>query len=598
MSVYSFVEKYGGNLLINPSIIVNPTDTFCIDIETDEKDNFVGIAFTNDGINIGYNTSLTHTFSMVLKNWNLIGHNLKGDVKWLRQWGVNIKPEQLEYDTIVASYIKEPTRLRHGLKYLGKDILGIEWPSYEEMVGKGRSRHTLDTLPVEHVADYCGMDCLTTYRLYEWFRVHHTDNQKRIMKDIEMPLNRLLFQLEQRGVRLNLKRVKELDREFLNTIAILDVEINDLCKSIFYLLVSEKQIRKGWEKTASTKIKESGRINFSSWQQKKLVLHELGLNVETTDKKELIKYKDNPIVANMLQYSEYQKLHGFTQGFIESQKEGIIHTTFSQLTKNERGMTTGRISSRDINLMQIPIRTEAGNKLREVFVAREGMELICADYSQADLRVLAHYSQEPVFVEAFKQNKDIHQATADILGIERWKGKEINLAYANSVGAGKLSISLNIPFEDAKKVLEKFNNEMLTLSRWKEETLAKARDVQGIVTLHDWFVPIIGLDSTDWSTRGYAERQTISVLIQGGTAIIMKWAMLRLQEHAPEFSQLIQVHDEIVGEISKNNITLNTIKYIMEQVPFVELEIKIPFIVEIGCGKNWKEAKESSKVKT
>jgi len=479
LNTYSFVEQYDGKLTIDWFMYTNKP-IFCIDVETDEKDNFVGIAITSDGNYINYFTQLTTDLKKVLESTKLIGHNLKGDVKWLRQWGVDIKPEQIYYDTIIASYIKEPTRLHHGLKYLGKDILNIEWPSYKEMTVGG----TLDTVPVEHTADYCGMDCMVTYRLYEWFRVHHTDNQKRIMKDIEMPLNRLLFQLEQRGIQIDIDKVKKLDEIFGYDVTELTYITNKLY---------EKQIQQIPEL--------KGKLNLGSWQQKKLILHKLGIMVETTDKKELVKYKDNLIVANMLHYSEYQKLHGFTQGFLTAQKEGVIHATFSQLTKNERGMLTGRLSARDPNLMQIPVRTEAGNKLREVFIPREGMDLICADYSQADLRVLAHFSKEPVFTEAFVRGEDIHQTTADILGIERWKGKEVNLAYANSVGAGTLSDSLNIPFEDAKKVLEKFNWEMKTLARWKEETLDKARDVQGVVTLHNWFVPIQGLQSDEWKIR-------------------------------------------------------------------------------------------------
>ncbi len=611
MNTFSFVEQYGGKLFINKPIFPWTDSKLTIDCETDEQDNFVGIAVTFYNNCVHYFTSIDSSLKEILETHKLIGQNLKGDVKWLRQWGVNIPTEHLYYDTIIASYIKEPTRLHHGLKYLGKDILNMEWPSYDEMTGKmkgEKKKWTLDKLPMEYTADYCGMDCMVTSRLASWFMNHHTDNQKRIMNDIEMPINRLLFTLEQRGIKINLNRVKELDGEFLHHIEMLDVDTNDLCRNVVYLIHSDKKIRKGWEKTGATKIQDTGKINFGSWQQKKLVLHELGFKVETTDKKELVKYKENPIVANMLHYSEYQKLHGFTKSFLKEQKDGIIHATFSQLTKNERGMTTGRLSARDPNLMQIPVRTEAGNKLREVFIPREGMDLICADYSQADLRVLAHFSKEPVFTEAFMRGEDIHQATADILGLKgeegRRQGKEVNLAYANSVGAETLSESLNIPHEDAKKILKKFNSEMLVLSRWKEEVLEKARDVQGVVALHNWFVPIQGLQSDEWKIRGYAERQAVSVLIQGGTAIIMKLAMLRLQEKCPAFKQLIQVHDEIVGElniledkITQLNVVTNAIKYFMESVPEAELGVTIPFIVEIGSGKNWRAAKESSKVK-
>ena len=193
---------YGAQLHID-AIMPEPflSDLVAIDVETDEKDNFVGAAICVSDKHIYYFSKLNQYLKNRIECVNLIGHNVKFDIKQLINWGVSLTSENLYFDTCLASYVQDTTKASHGLKELAKEYLGMEWPNYKEMVGTGRNKQTLDKQPIEHVAAYCGMDCLATYRLWQYFQKKLTVDQKRYLETIELPTARALLNIELLGVR-------------------------------------------------------------------------------------------------------------------------------------------------------------------------------------------------------------------------------------------------------------------------------------------------------------------------------------------------------------------------------------------------------------
>lgn len=211
------VDDYAAQLA--PSITV-------VDVETDENDKFVGLAITSDGKSVWYFTELKGSLVReVLGRGMLVGHNLKADMHFLTANGIRVRSDQMHYDTMLASYVVNPTKESHGLKDLAKEILSWEWPSYQEMVGKGKSKATLDKQPVSLVANYCGMDCLATFKLYQHYLKVMTPNQKRILDHMEMPISRLLFQMEQQGVMLDVDYLRSLDERFGGELAQIEEDL-------------------------------------------------------------------------------------------------------------------------------------------------------------------------------------------------------------------------------------------------------------------------------------------------------------------------------------------------------------------------------------
>lgn len=543
------VSKHGAKLHIDEGHLF--TSPVVVDVETDEKDNFVGMALTDDGKDIYYYTRLYH-----YPDLKFIGHNIKADVKWMRSWGLDIKPEQLYYDTMLASYVMDPTKERHGLKTLARELLNISYPDYKDIVGKGRNRTTLDKQPTDITANYCGLDVLSTFRLFRFFTEKLNEKQKDLLENLEMPIMRLLYKMELQGVSIDAPYLQKLFIEF-------EEEIRDLKDNL------------------------GEDIN---WNSPKQVGKKLGIS--STGKKVLSEL-DNPIVKTLLEYRELTKLQStYVESLLEQQKKGKIYTTFNQL------IDTGRLSSHDPNLQNIPTRTERGDLLRRAFVASSDRVFVDADYSQIEYRLLAHFTQEPSLVKFYNEGgNDIHEETARILGVSRDLGKTLNFASIYGAGPKKIVQTVNtnskekITEEDAENFLKLYWDKLPRVRYWVEKIKEEARRNGTFQTLSGQHYKLKYIHDADRFKRFYSERQAVNGTIQGSAAYIIKLAMLALEKW--KMVPLIQVHDELLFELNNDNLDdiVLDIKETMESV----VKLSVPLVVSIGTGLNWKEAKDNGK---
>lgn len=598
----------GAQLVINPAepFYYRESSPLAVDVETDERDGFVGAAVCGDDGLVQYFTDIVELESVIRGN-PLIGHNLKGDIHWLRKWGVNVDERQMFFDTMIASYVMNPTRLSHGLKPLSAEMLKLSWPSYSDMVGKGRKRITLDKQPMESVARYCGMDSLATWKLYCLFQRTMTPNQRRVFNGVEMPVNRILFKIENRGVMIDVKLLDELDRDLSTKIQDIMTCVREMTKPEIKRMIGAhtlEGLKEKWEQTAYKAFQKTEEFNPGSWQQKRFLLKWLGIVVESTDKKHLIQHKDNKLIALLLQHSEFSKLYNaFISAFKTLPTLPTVHTTYSQVSEDKKdeddmhGIRTGRLSSKQPNLQQIPSRTDNGKLLRKLFVARgEEATLIVADYSQIELRLAAHFSHDPILVQAFKNGEDVHEATAKELGVDRFFGKTGNFLLAFGGSHYRLMSSLNIDEQKALDFYRLYWKKFRVLKVWKDKVIAVAKQTGGVRTILGRWIPVEDLDSPNMRVRGKAERRVVSCIIQGSAADVMKLAIMECDKAG--YLPVLTVHDELVFEVSKGggdsatdvgyHLDVEQIKEIMEGV----VKLDVPLIAEVGTGQNWGDAKK------
>lgn len=574
---------YGYPVIINecPTIVLGPV---CIDIETDEKDNFVGMACF-DGRELHYYTDLKKAVEQnCLDISPLIGHNLKGDMKWLIKWGVDIKPSQLYYDTILASYVQNTTKESHGLKTLAKEYLGLEWPTYKEMVGKGRAKVTLDKQEVERVAAYCGMDCLATYRLYEYFNKKLTEQEKKYLQDIELPTARVLLEMELKGAKVDTAYLSELNEKFLFEIDQLENRIND-----------------EW-----MKLSKEEPINVNSNRQVAELLEANGATLPKTrkgnkkvDKETLNAFRATiPVVSLLLEHSKLEKLQStYTQALLDKNIDGRIYGAFNQVSKNVKGdsfgIATGRLSSSNPNLQNIPTRTEEGKEIRQSFIASSGMTLIDADYSQIEPRLVAHFSNDALFIRSFVEDKDIYEELVEGTGRDRQDGKTFMLALLYGARPRKLASVFRCSEDEAEAIVNKIMSKLPAVTAWIERVKYEARKNLGVRTLFNRFIPLPLINSDDKYERMHWERVAVNSVIQGSAAEIMKLGLIRLQEHG--FCPFLTVHDEYLIEIlTKSPDGFDPIKYSKDYITNILkniVKLKVPLEVDVGVGNNWNEAK-------
>jgi DNA polymerase-1 len=473
--------KYGAVLFID-SKFGCPRTTIALDIETDEADNFVGLALCRSDNAVYYFTNLAD-IKDVLENNDFVGHNLKGDLHWLRKWGININASQLQHDTMIASYVVKPSRLSHGLKSISQELLNLIWPTYADIVGKGRSRVTLDKQPVSRVARYCGMDALATWKLHNYFQRTMTPNQRRVYQGIEMPVNRVLFQMEELGVLVDMKKLSDLDVQFKDKLEQIRACVRELSDQMIKDLIPkyEKTKLAKWGMSAMKAFNENGHFNPASSQQKRMLLTYLGYDVKNSRKQTLAKFKGNKLIDLLLEHSEFAKLYSsFIKGFNALGTLPLIHTTYSQVSESANneddmhGIRTGRLSSKHPNLQQIPSRTENGKLLRTMFIPRDGKTMVCADYSQIELRLAAHFSHDPILTKAFKNGEDIHEATAKALGVDRFLGKQGNFLLAFGGHYKKLMDVLALEEKAAIDFYNLYWRNFKVLGSWKRPTGGKS----------------------------------------------------------------------------------------------------------------------------
>jgi len=558
-------EDYGVKLHINKPAWFAPNLPVVIDCETDEQDNFVGLAMTQDGKHIYYWSDWIPEFADFVGSFKYITHNGKSDIRWLKKWGAKVSYETIAHDTKMLAYVMDSSLDSYSLKSLVKKYLGIEYQTYKEMVGVGKKKTTLDKQPIERVGAYCGMDVLATYKLQQYCLKHISQKQIDYYNNIELPMYKLLARMEDKGVYIDVDYLKKLDAELGESV--------------------EK-----WD----TQLKKHGDFNPRSPKQLLEIFKSKGLDIKATDVKTLTQHTSIPLVNDLLNYRKYKKLKStYTEPFLKASTLPLIHGRFTQST------LTGRLASSKPNLQNIPapdpehkrFHADVGTKIRKAFVAPLGHKLLVLDYSQIEYRLFAHYTQEPVLLEAYKNGEDIHQRTADLIGFpdNRRLGKTINFAAIYGAGAKRIAETANISEDQATKALNKYWTNLPKASAWVTLTKWKAAKYGYVETILGRIIPIQGINSRNKFERWHAERVAVNATIQGSAADVIKKAMLDIDKDImlPD----LQVHDELMFTIesgSDDTIIYERIKHLMESA------VKLSVSVEVngGYGESWAETKQ------
>lgn len=558
------LAKYNVTLHINESF-TSLGDHLVIDVETDEIGHFVGIGVLSlsEPGTIFYFTDLKY-IKPFLETASLSGHNVKYDFHQLRSWGINISAKQLENDTQLMAYTLDSSNRKNGLKDLSQELLGITYPTYKELVGTGKNKKTLDKHEVEEVANYCGMDVYCTYKLLDALSSKMTDSQRVYYAEIEIPTLQILAEMESKKVYIDVEKLRTLDGHLGEVVAGLE------------------------------KYYDSIEVNPRSPKQVLTFLNENGVNVDSTGSDVIEKFKDVAIVSDLLEYRQYKKLHStYTQSLLNLEELPWTKPNFNQALT-----VTGRLSSSDpINWQNIP-RSEDNNwgtRLRECVAAPAGFKFVSADFSQIEYRMLAHFTQEPVLLRSFKNDEDIHEATARVIfNVEkptheqRQIAKTCNFCVIYGGKAKKVAAITKVSEMQAEEFLESYWDRLPTVKAWMERTLWTARRENCIETIAGRVIKVEGLHARDKFERFSAERQVISYLIQGSASDVMKIAMIKLRDNG--YIGNITVHDE-VDFILPEETVLEDVEGIREVLENC-IKLSVPLKCSVGAGNNWAEAKQ------
>lgn len=511
-----------------------------------------------------------------------IGHNLKYDYKVLHKY--EVRPKGKHFDTMIAHYLLNPD-MQHGMDALAENYLNYRPKPIEELIGKkGKNQLTFDKVKLEDQKEYAVEDADITLQLKHLFAPQLSEvNAQKLFEEIEMPLMEVLADMEIEGIRLD----KNILAEQSKTIS---VEIQNLEKKIYSDAGEEFNLNSP---------KQLGDILFD-----KLRLDSNAKKTRTgqyaTGEEILVKLKDkHPIVNDILDYRQLQKLQSTYVDALpkEVRKDtGRVHTTFLQTIA-----ATGRLASVNPNLQNIPVRSEEGRKIRKAFVAGdENSVLISADYSQIELRIIAHLSGDPAMVEAFNHGEDIHKSTAakvfkvnldEVTREQRSQAKTVNFGIIYGVSAFGLADQTGLSRSEAKQLIDAYYETYPVLKKFIDKSIHTAREQGFVETILGRRRYLRDINSRNAVVRGHAERNAVNAPIQGSAADVIKIAMIRLQEKLKKDFQskmLLQVHDELVFDVPKSE--LESLKPVIKETMENAVKLSIPLIVDVGVGNNWLEA--------
>ena len=511
-----------------------------------------------------------------------IGQNLKYDLNVLAHYGVTLQGKM--FDTMIAHYVLQP-ELRHGMDYLAEVYLHYETIKIEELIGpKGKKQGNMRDLPPTQVYKYACEDADVTLKLKHVLEKELVENGvEKLFEEIEMPLMPVLAYMERTGVRIDPEALKETSRHFT-------ARMNQIEKEVYQLAGMEFNI-------ASPK--QVGEVLFDRLKiVEKAKKTKTGQYVTSEEVLESLKGK-HEIVEKILEHRGLKKLLGT---YIDALPQlinpatGRIHTSFNQTVT-----ATGRLSSSNPNLQNIPIRNEDGKEIRKAFIPDEGCEFFSADYSQIELRIMAHLSGDPHMIEAFQKGQDIHAATAakiykvkleDVTREQRSKAKTANFGIIYGISVFGLAERLNVDRKEAKELIDGYFENYPKVKAYMDESIRQAREKGYIETIFKRKRYLPDINSKNAVVRGYAERNAINAPIQGSAADIIKVAMIRIyrrfQEEGIRSKMILQVHDEL------NFSVLPEEKEKVQQIVISEMEaaykMKAPLRADYGWGQNWLEA--------
>jgi DNA polymerase-1 len=580
------------NTLLSASHVAFDTETTGLD---QHEADLVGMSFShkkNEGFylpvpsNYDEAKAIVQAFKPFFESNTIvkIAHNFKYDYAVLSRYGVEINAPFT--DTMIMHYLLQPD-MNHGMDFLSETYLQYQPVSIESLIGKkGKNQQSMLDLDPERISDYAAEDADITLQLYHLFQqdIEQQATLKHLLNDIELPLTKVLAKMEREGICLDVNALKEFSKE-------LETDLNALQKTIIELAGTEFNIDSP---------KQLGDVLFEYMKidakVKKTKTGQYSTNEET-----LLKIQDkHEIIGKILEYRSLKKLKStYVDALPElvSAKTKRIHTNYMQTVA-----ATGRLSSTNPNLQNIPIRSEKGREIRKAFIPRDSEHIImAADYSQIELRVIAALSQDESMLGAFNNGEDIHAATAakvfdvpltEVSRDMRSKAKTVNFGIIYGISAFGLSQRINISRTEAKDIIEAYFEKYPKIKQYMDTNINFAREHGYVETIMKRRRYLNDINSANAVMRGYAERNAINAPIQGSAADIIKVAMINIQRELEQqhfqSKMLLQVHDELLFDAKKDE--LEKLKVVVQYQMENAVKLSVPLTVEVGVGENWLEA--------
>lgn len=515
-----------------------------------------------------------------------IGQNIKFDMNILSRYGIDVTPID---DTMMMSYVLEGGAHGHGMDELSEMHLGHKPISYDEVTGTGKQRITFDLVDLDKATSYAAEDADVTLRLHRILKPRLiAQHMLSFYETIERPLIPIISKMEQMGIIVDRGELAKLSADFAGRLSALEKEIHELAGENFNI-GSPKQL--GEVLFDRLKLGQGAKGKTGSYATGADILEELAATSQ------------HPLPGKVLDWRQLSKLKStYTDALMEeiNPRTGRVHTSYALAST-----PTGRLSSSDPNLQNVPIRTEEGRKIRRAFVAEKGWKLLSADYSQIELRLAAEMADIPALKDAFRRGDDIHAITASqVFGIPvegmdpmiRRKAKAINFGIIYGISAFGLAAQLGIPQGEAKAYIDAYFARYPGIKEYMEHCKKFAREHGYVETLFGRRCHVPGINDKNPARRSFMERAAINAPLQGTAADIIKRAMIRmpsaLEEKKLKARMLLQVHDELVFEVPVNELeeTRKQIILVMEQACLPAKRLSIPLIAEAGIGDNWAEA--------
>ncbi len=581
--------------------VLSSAKEFCFDTETTSIDpmqaELVGISFSVKPHH-AYYVPLGHLYlgapkqipldqalaalKPVMENPEIgkVGQNIKYDLLVLGHYGISVKG--ISFDTMIASYLLNPGKTSHGLDAIALEYLNYKTMTYAEVTGAGKKQIGFSAVDVKTATRYSGEDADITLRLRQTLApLLKEQNIEKLFRELEMPLMEVLADMERIGVKIDADFLKNMSAKLGTEIAQIERTIYGLAGTEFNINSPKQLAEILFVKLALTPIKKT-KTGFST-------------NVDVLEELAHV----HPLPAEILKYRTLAKLKSTyidALPLMINPKTGRLHTSLNQTVT-----ATGRLSSSDPNLQNIPIRTELGREIRRAFIAEQGSSLLSADYSQIELRVLAHMSHDQGLIRTFQEDEDVHTRTAsEIFGLPheeitsemRRKAKAVNFGIIYGISAFGLAQDIGVSNSEAKRYIDDYFARYPGVREFLDRTIEEARTKGSVFTLlgRRRFIP--ELASSIAAVRSFGERMAVNTPIQGTAADLIKLAMINIQKRLKReelrSKMILQVHDELVFEVPDSEIDAMQ-KLAREEMEGV-LKLVVPIKVDMGVGKNWDEA--------
>jgi len=511
-----------------------------------------------------------------------IGQNIKYDQSIFKGVGINL--QGVQFDTMLESYVSNSVGNRHDMNSLAKKYLDHDCLSFEAIAGKGKKQLTFDQIDLELAAIYAAEDADVTLQLHQelWPSLQQQEGPSGIFKDIEIPLIEVLSTVEHRGVLIDSEFLKKKSHDFGLRILELEKKAHEIAEQPFNL-ASPKQLQEIlFNKMGLPVLKKTPKKQPSTAEE---VLVQLAL--------------DYPLPKVIMEYRGLTKLKSTYTDKLPlavQPRSGRVHTSYHQAVA-----ATGRLSSSDPNLQNIPVKTPEGRSIREAFIAPDGYKILASDYSQIELRIMAHLSQDSGLLAAFAEGLDVHSATAaevfdtaleNVTSEQRRHAKAVNFGLIYGMSRFGLAKQLNITNDEAAHYINTYFTRYPDVGSYMESTKEKAKELGYVETLFGRRLYLPEINASNGMRRQAAERTAINAPMQGSAADIIKIAMIDIhkwiKEEKPDCFMVMQVHDELVFEVAEDKI--DEYKAVIERLMTDAVELSVPLIVDTGVGDNWEQA--------